>query len=202
MGRSIVLAGMLLIAAMAISGGPRVAVADETGPASLLSMAQAAEARGDNRMAIALYQRAQEAFPWESAPLTGWGLLAARLGAAEQAATLLTAALDIDPDDIDAAAGLADVMMDLQRPDEALALYAAVLSLDPAHAAARDGQRIALTLRDGVPATDATPAALSGPSLANAVTTETPTAPVADPAAPVLLDTSLPTTAPAGSLWR
>ena len=199
MRRSIVLVGMLMVAAMAISAGPRVAVADEAGADSLLSMAQAAEARGDNRMAIALYQRAQEAFPWDSAPLTGWGRLATRLGAAEQAATLLAAALAIDPGDIDAAAGLAEVMMDLQRPDEALALYVAVLERDPDHTEARAGQRIVLAEREGAPTTDATPAALSGPSLANA---ETPPAPAADPDSPVLIDTSLPAASAGGSVLR
>lgn len=195
MGRSILLAGMLLIAAFAISGATRPALAD--GPEGMLGLARAAEDRGDNRLAIDLYRRAQEAFPWNSEPLTGWGLLAARLGAAEQAATLLAAALDVDPENIEAAAGLADVLVDLDRLDEALPLYEIVLRIDPSDVAAREGRLYVLT-QLGAPAQPATP-----PALANAApVAQTPAAPVAPMAVPTLIDTSLPVKPAAGALWR
>lgn len=149
MGRLIILAGMLLAVTLTPYVAARSALADDSGfvrPADLVAMAEIAEARGDSQMAIALYRRAHEAFPWASAPLTGWGLLAARLGATDQAATLLTAALDVAPDDIEAASGLAEVLVDLDRPIEALALYEAVLEVDPADIAARDGRLYVLAL--------------------------------------------------------
>lgn len=196
MGRSIILAGALLIAVMAIHGGARPAAADDTGldgPAGMLTLAQAAEERGDNRLALDLYQRAQEAFPWSSEPLTGWGLLAARLGAAEQAEILLTAALDVDPDDMAAAAGLAEVLVDLDRLDEALPLYEVVLRNDPSDVAAREGRMYVLA-RIGTAAQ-----AIAPPSLADATVSQVPSLPTA---VPTLIDTSLPANPAAGAIWR
>lgn len=190
MGRSILLAGMMLIAAMATSSAAR---ADETDPQGMLALAQAAELRGDHRMAVALYQRAQEAFPWESAPLTGWGLLAARLGAAEQAATLLTAALDIDPENRDAATGLADVLVDLGRLDEALPLYEMVLRTDPSDLAAREG-RLHVLSQSGTPVEQADPPALAPVTLGQA--------PAVTQSDPAVIDTSLPAKPSTGSIWR
>ena len=195
MGRSILLAGMLLIAALAMTGGTRTATADDTGlngPDGMLSLAQAAEARGDYRLALDLYQRAQEAFPWSSEPLTDWGLLAAQLGAAEQAATLLTAALGVDPDDMEAAAGLAQVLVDLDRLDEALPLYELVLRQDPSDVAAREGRHYVLA-QIGTTAQAAVP-----PTLAEITTSQTSREPTVVPG---LIDTSLPAR-PAAALWR
>lgn len=204
MRRSLLLAGMLLFAAMALPGGARMAAADEPvlnevglhGPEGMLALAHAAELRGDNRLAIELYRRAQEAFPWAGAPLTGWGLLAARLGAAEQAATLLTAALDIDPEDIEAAAGLAEVLVDLDRLDEALPVYEMVLRIDPSDVAAREG-RLYVLAQTGTPTQQA-----SAPALADATVDQTPGAPSMPLAAPTLFDTSAPAKPAAGALWR
>ena len=199
MGRSIFLVGMLLMVAIATPGSLRPALAEEAtlgGPEGMLELAAAAERRGDHRMAIALYRRAQEAFPWTSAPLTGWGLLAARLGAAEQAATLLAAAVDIDPDDIDAAAGLADALVDLDRLDEALSAYELVLRIDPSDLAALDGRQHVLALI-GAPAVEGTTAAL-----ATADAAPSPGLPTAPLVAPTLIDTSVPAQPAAGMVWR
>lgn len=199
MGRSFILAGMLLVAAMAMPVGTRLAAADEagmSGPEGMLALAYAAEQRGDNRRAIDLYQRAQEAFPWASAPLTGWGLLAAGLGAADQAATLLTAALDIDPEDIEAAAGLAEVLVDLERLDEALPVYEIVLKIDPSDPAAQQG-RLYVLAQIGTPVQQA-----GIPALAEATVDQTPSAPTASLAAPTLIDTAAPAKPADGTLWR
>lgn len=112
---------------------------------SLVSLARQAEADGDNRAAIALYRQAHDAFPGASEPLTGWGLLAARLGAVDQAADLLTAALEIDPGHPAATAGLAEVLVDLDRPAEALALFNEILHQDPTDLAALDGRAFVLS---------------------------------------------------------
>ncbi len=199
MGRSIFLVGMLLMVAIATPGNLRPALAEEAtlgGPEGMLELAAAAERRGDHRMAIAHYRRAQEAFPWASAPLTGWGLLAARLGAAEQAATLLAAAVDIDPDDIDAAAGLADALVDLDRLDEALSAYELVLRIDPSDLAAMDGRQHVLALI-AAPAVEGTTAAL-----ATADAAPSPGLPTAPLVAPTLIDTSVPAQPAAGMVWR
>jgi tetratricopeptide (TPR) repeat protein len=146
MKRLAILIGALFMALLAPDPDRSAAKADETGAAGLVSMAETAEARGDNRMAIALYRRAHEAFPESGEALARWGLLAARLGAVEEAATLLAAALDVDPGNLEAAAGLAEVLVDLDRPAEALVLYDALLEADPADIAARDGRLFVLAL--------------------------------------------------------
>lgn len=146
MKRLAILIGALCMALLVSDPDRSAAKAGETGAAGLISMAETAEARGDNRMAIALFRRAHEAFPESGDALVGWGLLAARLGAVDQAATLLAAALDVDPGNLEAAAGLAEVLVDLDRPAEALVLYNAVLAADPADIAARDGRLFVLAL--------------------------------------------------------
>lgn len=166
----IALSGAALIVAGAILATPPTARAQVDGrstAADLVSMAQQAEAAGENRFAIALYREAHEAFPAVSGPLTGWGLLAARLGAADQAATLLSAALDVNPDDVAAAAGLAEVLIELDRPAEALVLFDSILDLDPSDPAALDGRRYVLSMIEATPQQTATPAYAEAVPLGN-----------------------------------
>ncbi|MEQ8586103.1 MAG: hypothetical protein RLO01_00995 [Thalassobaculaceae bacterium] len=146
MYRVFLFAGFLALALIAADGVRSVASADESSARDLLALAREAEDRGDNRAAVDFYKRAHEAAPVESAPLIRWGRLAARLGAVDQAATLLGAALDAEPGNAAASEALADVMVELDLPAEALALYDAVLEADPSNLAAKDGRLFALAL--------------------------------------------------------
>lgn len=194
MGRLTILAGLLALAVLAPHSSAHAADADPGGPMGLVILAEKAEARGDSRMAVALYQRAHEAFPATAEPLTGWGLLAARLGAMDEAAILLAAALDIEPDNIAATAGLADVLVDLDRPDEALVLYDAVLEADPSDIAARDGRLYVLALI-------AAPARIAIPStLATATESRAPDHP--SPATTLIETASPPQPDAATAVWR
>lgn len=146
MHRVFLFAGFLALALITADGVRSVASADESSVRDLITQAREAEDRGDNRAAIAFYRQAHEASPTAGAPLIRWGLLAARLGAVDQAATLLGAALDAEPGNTAASEALADVMVELDRPAEALALYDTVLEADPSNPAAQDGRLFALAL--------------------------------------------------------
>lgn len=175
MSRFGLIAGIMGLAIVAADGVPSAAWADDAGARDLVALASQAEIRGENRAAVALYRKAHEAFPTAGEPLVRWGRLAARLGAVEQAATLLRAALDAYPGNAEASSALADVMIELDRPAEALALYDAVLEADPTDRAAQDGRLLAMTLladptQAALPATVAesrpepAPAALDAPA--------------------------------------
>lgn len=199
MYRVFLFAGFLALAMIATDGVRSVASADESGARDLLAMAREAEDRGDNRAAVALYKRAHEAAPVESAPLIRWGRLAARLGAVDQAATLLGAALDAEPGNTAASEALADVMVELDRPAEALALYDAVLQADPSNLDAQDGRLFALALLAD-PTQDALPAAIAEAQPAPARTAldtpaQSPITPVALTGALALEGTARPATA-------
>ena len=199
MARSILILGTFLVALFATSIDIRPARASDSlleTPAAMVALAQAAEARGDDQMAAALYQRAQEAYPWSGDPLTGWGLLAARHGAAAQAATLLAAALEVDPDNMVAAVGLAEVLIELDQPEDALSAYDVALRIDPMDPAAIEGRRqLLVTFEQRTPR--AAPETLATAEPQNGTTTVS--LPLGQPAA--VLDTAAPSGA-GGALWR
>lgn len=106
----------------------------------VMRQAQIAEAERRADDAVELYRHAAEDFPFDSRPLTAWGLMAVRYGAPDQAIELLTAALAIDAADDAARSGLAEALVDVERAQEALALYESLLSRDPLNARALAGR--------------------------------------------------------------
>lgn len=138
---------LLLIAVLAvlITGAPSTVQAQDASDAAKL-MIRGAEAEGDGRVnqAVAFYRRAHVAAPHDPNPLIAWAALAQGLGADDEAARLYAAALDIDGWDARALNGLAETLVVLERPIEALALYQTLLHDDPHNGRAVAGRAAAV----------------------------------------------------------
>lgn len=113
---------------------------------TLLRMAHQAEAAGRDENAAALYRQAHELHPFESKPLTSWGFLANRVGSYEQAVDIFRSALSVDEDDRDARRGLANAYVNLDNPDEALAMYDVLLDDRPDDYRAWNGKGVAFDM--------------------------------------------------------
>lgn len=116
------------------------------GTGALMRMAKQAESAGRDENAAALYRQAHELHPFDSAPLTAWGFLANRVGAHDQAIDIFEKALAVDGKDRDARRGLANALVNLDRPQEALAHYDALIAQDPEDHRAWNGKGVTLDL--------------------------------------------------------
>lgn len=122
------------------------AIADAGAEDSLLNRAlQAASARHDDE-AARLLRQAHQLDPFDLAPLIALGKLSLRIGAAEEAAEFFRAALAIEGDSREARRGLADAFVDLDRVDDALAVYDILISQDAGDGRAWNGKGQALDL--------------------------------------------------------
>jgi len=122
------------------------AFADAGTKESLLIQAlQAESARRDDQAAELLHQ-AHALDPFDLTPLLALGRLSLRIGAAEEAAEFFQAALAIERDNRDARRGLADAFVDLDRADDALAVYDVLISQDAGDGRAWNGKGLALDL--------------------------------------------------------
>ncbi|EDP63648.1 hypothetical protein BAL199_25987 [alpha proteobacterium BAL199] len=140
----------LLITTVLVTGTSEVVrAADRPNTlASLLSAARSAEVEGRDDRAAALYRHAHEAFPLTIEPLIGWGQLANRIGAHDEAVVLLQSALSMRQHDRDARRHLGEALVNLDRGDEALAVYERLLVEDPTQASDWNGKGLALELID------------------------------------------------------
>ena len=142
------IAATLLLGACA-SNETASQVGDPGNPAelrTLLRMVHQAESAGRDVNAAALYRLAHEQHPFDSAPLTSWGFLANRIGSYEQAADIFRSALSVDADDRDARRGLANALVNLDQPDDALGLYQELLTAFPDDHRAWNGVGVALDM--------------------------------------------------------
>lgn len=148
--RSLVLSASAVLALSACSfNDTGLFIGDAKNPpnsGALMRMAKHAEASGRDENAAALYRQAHELHPFDSAPLTGWGFLANRVGAHDQAVDIFTKAVSVDETDTDARRGLANALVNLDRPQEALGHYEALLDRDPEDFRAWNGKGVVLDL--------------------------------------------------------
>ncbi len=122
------------------------AFADAGTKESLLIQAlQAESARHDDQVAELLHQ-AHALDPFDLTPLLALGRLSLRIGATEEAAEFFQAALAIEGDNRDARRGLADAFVDLDRAEDALAVYDVLISQDAGDGLAWNGKGLALDL--------------------------------------------------------
>jgi len=113
---------------------------------ALMRMAKQSEASGRDENAAALYRQAHELHPFNSEPLTAWGFLANRVGAHEQAVEIFDKSLAVDDGDRNARRGLANALVSLDRPEEALAHYDALIDSDAEDFRAWNGKGVVLDL--------------------------------------------------------
>jgi Flp pilus assembly protein TadD len=116
------------------------------GTGALMRMAKQAESAGRDENAAALYRQAHELHPFDSAPLTAWGFLANRVGAHDQAIDIFEKALAVDGKDRDARRGLANALVNMDRPQEALTHYEGLIAQDPEDYRAWNGKGVTLDL--------------------------------------------------------
>ena len=135
-----------LAAGASLPSGPSLAKTDLSDLDALMTLARQAETDGRDRRAVALYRRAHDLYPMDSAPLAAWGHLALRVGAPERALALFEAALSVDPDDSGARHGLATAHVDLDEADAALAQYETLVGWDAGDYRAWNGKGVALDM--------------------------------------------------------
>ncbi len=112
--------------------------ADDRWAVQHVELAKVLARQGKNREAVELYRRAAELEPADSRNFHGIGLLERRLGDDLAAEAAFREALRLRPQGVASANQLAATLIDLQRPDEAVAVYEYVLRISPGnpHAAA------------------------------------------------------------------
>lgn len=117
----------------------------------MLADARRFEADGRDDRAALLYQRAHEAYPLAAAPLLGWGALANRIGAYDEAVTILEAALTARAGDREVRRNLGVALIGLDRGHDALRVFERLLAEDSSQAADWNGKGMALDLIDRHP---------------------------------------------------
>jgi Flp pilus assembly protein TadD len=110
---------------------PPAATSEAGNYASLIRVADAMRAGGDNVSAVGLYKRANTIKPLESEPLVKLGYTLLDLKSYHEAATSFRSALANDPNDAEAMRGLGNALLSLDQPQVALKQFEAALALDP-----------------------------------------------------------------------
>jgi Flp pilus assembly protein TadD len=106
------------------------AMAEPANYASLLRVADAMRASGDNVSAVGLYKRASTIKPLETEPLVKLGAALLDLKAYNDAAAAFRSALANKPDDSEAMRGLGNALLSLDQPQVALKQFEAALAID------------------------------------------------------------------------
>ena len=99
--------------------------------ASLIRVADAMRASGDNTTAVALYKRAAAIKTLESEPLTKLGMALLDLKSYNEAAAAFRSALANNAKDIEAMRGLGNALLSLDQPQMALKQFEAALEAEP-----------------------------------------------------------------------
>jgi Flp pilus assembly protein TadD len=97
---------------------------------SLMRVADAMRASGDNVAAIGMYKRAGTMMPLNPEPLVKLGAALADLKAYNEAATAYRSALGLDATNVEAMRGLGNVLLSLDQPQVALKHLEAALAID------------------------------------------------------------------------
>jgi Flp pilus assembly protein TadD len=137
--RANLLAGATLIATLLGGCAPDVMQTSVTTPmetepanyASLIRVADAMRASGDNVSAVALYKRAATIKTLESEPLRKLGLALLDLKSYNEAAAAFRSAIANDQNDIEAMRGLGNALLSLEQPQMALKQFEAALAAKP-----------------------------------------------------------------------
>ena len=110
---------------------PPAATSDSSNYASLLRIADAMRAGGDNVSAVGLYKRANTLKPMEAEPLVKLGSTLLDLKSYNEAATAFRSALSNDPNNAEAMRGLGNALLSLDQPQVALKQFESSLALEP-----------------------------------------------------------------------
>jgi Flp pilus assembly protein TadD len=137
--RATLLAGAALVGSLLSACAPDAVQSNVTTPmatepanyASLIRVADAMRATGDNATAVALYKRAATVKTLESEPLTKLGMTLLDLKSYNDAAAAFRSALANNANDIEAMRGLGNALLSLEQPQMALKQFEAALAVDP-----------------------------------------------------------------------
>jgi Flp pilus assembly protein TadD len=137
--RATLLAGAALVGSLLSACAPDVMQSNVTTPmatepanyASLIRVADAMRATGDNTTAVALYKRAATIKTLESEPLTKLGMTLLDLKSYNEAAAAFRSAIANNAHDIEAMRGLGNALLSLEQPQMALKQFEAALAADP-----------------------------------------------------------------------
>jgi Flp pilus assembly protein TadD len=110
---------------------PPAATSEGGNYASLIRVADAMRASGDNVSAVGLYKRANAMKPMESEPLTKLGSALLDLKSYNEAAAAFRSALANNPNDAEAMRGLGNALLSLDQPQVALKQFESALALEP-----------------------------------------------------------------------
>jgi Flp pilus assembly protein TadD len=110
---------------------PPAATSDEANYATLIRVADAMRAGGDNVSAVGLYKRAGTLKPLEAEPLVKLGATLLDLNAHNEAAAAYRSALANDPNNAEAMRGLGNALLSLNQPQVALKQFESALALEP-----------------------------------------------------------------------
>lgn len=110
---------------------PPAATSEAANYASLLRVADAMRASGDNVSAIGLYKRANTMKPMEAEPLVKLGSALLDLKSYNEAAAAFRSALANDANNAEAMRGLGNALLSLDQPQVALKQFESSLALEP-----------------------------------------------------------------------
>ena len=113
---------------------------------SLMRVADAMRAGGDNVAAVGMYKRASTIMPLNAEPLVKLGAALYDLKAFNEAATAYRSALGLDANSADAMRGLGNVMLSLDQPHIARKHLEAALAIDPRDARTYNSLGVVLDL--------------------------------------------------------